>query len=247
MIDFPIGELLDDRICLIWLERHLHADGFKCPRCGCTERRLFRGQGPFPASRCRACDGYYTLLTGTVFAKSRQRPATLVLLREIAKGKPTARLARELGVSRKQLHTLRQRIQAHLNDTVPTGVMTGTTFEADELYQNAGKKSTPHRDPTDHALVAENVPLDRTILYTDEWQSYRGSHMAHATVYHSSREWARNDDGDGVREVHCNTCEGAGAALRTYLRAFRGLTSSTCTCMLPPMKPWSMPKGSRPS
>ena len=66
--------------------------------------------------------------------------------------------------------------------------MTGTTFEADELYQNAGKKSTPHRDPTDHALVAENVPLDRTILYTDEWQSYRGSHMAHATVCHSSWE-----------------------------------------------------------
>jgi transposase-like protein len=27
----------------------------------------------------------------------------------------------------------------------------------------------------------------------------------------------------GVREVHCNTCEGAGAALRTYLRACRGV------------------------
>ena len=24
-------------------------------------------------------------------------------------------------------------------------------------------------------------------------------------------------------KVHCNTCEGAGAALRTYLRAFRGV------------------------
>jgi transposase len=37
------------------------------------------------------------------------------------------------------------------------------------------------------------------------------------------REWARDDDGDGQREVHCNTCEGAGAALRTYLRTFRGV------------------------
>jgi hypothetical protein len=36
-------------------------------------------------------------------------------------------------------------------------------------------------------------------------------------------EWARDEDGDGHREVHCNTCEGAGAALRTYLRAFRGV------------------------
>ena len=116
MIDFPIGELLDDSICLIWLERHLHAEGFTCPRCGSTKRRLFREQGHFPAYRCRACDGYYTLLTGTVFAKTRQRPATLVLLlRGIAKGEPTARLARELGLSRKQLHTLRQRIQGNLN------------------------------------------------------------------------------------------------------------------------------------
>jgi transposase-like protein len=147
MIDFPIGELLDDSICILWLERHLHPDGLTCPHCRHSERRLFRAQRHFPAYRCQACDGYYTLLTGTVFAKTRQRPATLVLLlRGVAKGEPTARLARELGLSRKQLHTLRQRIQANLNVTAPTGVMPGTAFEADELYQNAGeKKHTPSR------------------------------------------------------------------------------------------------------
>jgi hypothetical protein len=70
----------------------------------------------------------------------------VLLLRRIAKGEPTARLARELGVSRKQLHTLRRRIQANLNATAPTGVMPGTAFEADELYQNAGeKKHAPSR------------------------------------------------------------------------------------------------------
>jgi transposase-like protein len=141
MIDFSITDLLDDSSCMPWLERHLHPDGLKCPRCASTARRLFRTQGHFPAYRCRSCEGYYTLLTGTVFEKTRQRPATLVLLlRGIAKGEPTARLARELGLSRKQLHTLRQRIQANLNATAPTGVMTGTAFEADELYQNAGEK-----------------------------------------------------------------------------------------------------------
>jgi transposase len=76
---------------------------------------------------------------------------------------------------------------------------------------------------TCHALIAENVPARSTRLYTDEWQSYHGSHATHATVCHSAHEWARDDDGDGRREVHCNTCEGAGAALRTYLRAFRGV------------------------
>src|SRR2546425_6412567 len=149
MIDFPIAELLDDSICTIWLERHLHPDGLRCPHCGHSERRPFREHDHFPAYRCRACKGYYTLLTGTVFEKIRQRPATLVLLlRGTAKGEPTARLARELGLSRKQLHTLRQRIQANLSETAPTDVMVGTTFEADELYQNAGeKKHAPSRPP----------------------------------------------------------------------------------------------------
>jgi transposase len=42
-------------------------------------------------------------------------------------------------------------------------------------------------------------------------------------VCHGVREWARDDDGDGQREVHGHSCEGAGAALRTYLRTFRGV------------------------
>jgi transposase-like protein len=148
MIDFPLDELLDDNICTRWLEQHLHPEGLTCPHCGHAERRLFRVQGHFPAYRCRACDGYYTLLTGTIFAKTRQRPATLVLLlRGMAKGESTARLARELGLSRKQLHTLRQRIQTNLKETAPTAAMMGTAFEADELYHNAGEKKHPPSRP----------------------------------------------------------------------------------------------------
>jgi hypothetical protein len=51
----------------------------------------------------------------------------------------------------------------------------------------------------------------------------RGSHPAHATVRHGVHEWAREDNGDGRRDVHCNSCEGAGAALRPYLRVFWGV------------------------
>jgi transposase-like protein len=144
MIDFPIAELLDDSICTLWLERHLHPRGLKCPGCGSTARRLFRPPRYFPAYRCRGCDGYYTLLTGTAFEKTRQRPATLVLLRRgMAKGEPTARLARELGMSRMPRQTLRQRVQTNLNHTAPTELMTGTTCEADALDQNAGEKKHP--------------------------------------------------------------------------------------------------------
>jgi transposase-like protein len=140
MIDFPITDLLDDAECLVWLERHLHPNGFVCPHCGSSERRLFRRQR-IPAYRCRACDGYYTVVSGTVFEKTRQRPSTLVLiLRGIAKGETTARLSRELVLDRKRLGELRHRLQENLYETLPTEPLTGTEFEADELYQNAGEK-----------------------------------------------------------------------------------------------------------
>jgi transposase-like protein len=74
-----------------------------------------------------------------------------------------------------------------------------------------------------HELIDEDIPVGSTVLYTNESNSYPGCHPEHGTVCHSANEWARDDDEDGIREVHCNTCEGAGAALRTYLRMFRGI------------------------
>jgi transposase-like protein len=77
---------------------------------------------------------------------------------------------------------------------------------------------------TCRTLIADNIPAGSTRLYTDEWQSYQGSsHPAHATVRHGVHEWALDDNSDGRCEVHCYTCEGAGAALRAYVRAFRGV------------------------
>ena len=103
------------------------------------------------------CDGYYTLLSGTVFEGSRKRPAVLVLLlRGIAKGESTARLARELYLSRQTVHTRRQQIQANLNDSAPTDMMDGTRFEIDELYQNAvGKKYAASRPKRSTPLPGE--------------------------------------------------------------------------------------------
>jgi transposase-like protein len=141
MIDFPIDDLLDPDACLAWLEQHLHPEGLRCPRCAAPERRPARRAAAFPGYRCRQCDRFYTLLTGTVFAKTHQPPAKLVLiLRGIAKGETTARLARELGLCRRQLHTIRQRVQGHLYAALPTSLMTDAVVEADELYQNAGEK-----------------------------------------------------------------------------------------------------------
>ncbi len=43
-------------------------------------------------------------------------------------------------------------------------------------------------------------------------------------MHHNRREWARDDDGDGVREVHRNTMEGHWVGLRNFLRPFRGVS-----------------------
>jgi transposase len=75
----------------------------------------------------------------------------------------------------------------------------------------------------------ERVTESDVVLYTDEWGGYRwvaGSGRGHATVCHTpgQREWARDDDGDGAREVHNNTLEGLWTGLRNFLRPFRGVS-----------------------
>jgi transposase len=59
--------------------------------------------------------------------------------------------------------------------------------------------------------------------YTDEWQGYNSIKRAHRTVCHGQKEWARDDEGDGVREVHVNTIEGLWTTARNFLRPFRGV------------------------
>jgi transposase-like protein len=84
-------------------------------------------------------------------------------------------------------------------------------------------------DNTQQATIQPQVEKDTqptTTLNTDESSAY--NHIAdtgrtHATVCHSHREYARDDDGDGFCEVHCNTMEGIWTGLRNFLRLFRGV------------------------
>ncbi len=62
-----------------------------------------------------------------------------------------------------------------------------------------------------------------TQVYTDEYDSYNHLQRTRSTVCHGKKEGARDDDGDGIREVHTNSLEGLWAGLRTFLRPFRGV------------------------
>jgi transposase-like protein len=86
-----------------------------------------------------------------------------------------------------------------------------------------------HADQETLESLVVGMTKPGAMVYTDEWSGY--NHLpelgrGHATVCHTpgNREWARDDDGDGVREVHNNTTEGLWTGARNFLRIFRGIS-----------------------
>lgn len=73
-------------------------------------------------------------------------------------------------------------------------------------------------------MHVEQFTREGTHIYTDEYDSYNTVDRSRSTVTHGIHEWARDDDGDGIREVHTNTTEGMWSGLRTFLRVFRGVS-----------------------
>jgi transposase-like protein len=145
-MDFPITGLMDEGACYAKLVEWLHPDGFACPRCHQGDRMAVhrRGRPPVLDYRCGHCKRVFNAFTGTALHGVKRGPVELVLIvRGIAQGVPTARLARELECDRSELLNLRHRLQdlAFGNrDRLP---LDDEVLEADEAYQNAGEKRRP--------------------------------------------------------------------------------------------------------
>jgi len=58
---------------------------------------------------------------------------------------------------------------------------------------------------------------------TDEGQGYNRIKRDPHTVCHGQKEGVRDDEGDGIREVHTNPIEGLWTSARNFLRPFRGV------------------------
>lgn len=66
-----------------------------------------------------------------------------------------------------------------------------------------------------------------SLVYTDEYGIYNPLEdwgYGHKTVCHGAGEYARDEDGDGLCEVHVNTMEGFWSLLRSWLRPHRGIS-----------------------
>jgi transposase-like protein len=86
-----------------------------------------------------------------------------------------------------------------------------------------------HSDGPTLQRVVRKARWPTATVNTDEWQGYNGLPAIgrdRSTVCHAAREWARDDDGDGVREVHVNTLEGLWTGMRNFLRPFRGVSKT---------------------
>jgi transposase len=276
-MDFPLQNLLDEGACYAKLLTLLHPQGLACPACQARENLSVhrRRRQPLLDYQCAGCGRVFNAYTGTVWQSSPWRPSELLLfLRGIAQGVSTAQLARELGCERTHLLDWRHRLQALAQQALPSSPLPDAAVEADEMYQNAGKKGVPHGDPDDpprrrgkkarghgswerdrppvagvvgrasgqsrmevveHADrvtledFVQRTTVDGVMLYTDEWPAYNqvpetGRGLGQVCHAPGRREWARDDDGDGVREVHNNTLEGIWTGLRNFLRIFRGVS-----------------------
>ena len=140
---FPITDLLDDRQSEKWLLEHFHPEGLRCPKCGSTRRRFFRETqtSRLTVYRCLECEGIYNLYSASLFEKKHLRPSQVVLLlRGVAKGESSMRVAQELGVSRSTVHELRKELQENARRLQPEAPLRDAHIETDEMFQNAGEK-----------------------------------------------------------------------------------------------------------
>ena len=76
-------------------------------------------------------------------------------------------------------------------------------------------------------LANKDTIVPGTLVYTDEYSIYarlQSWGYDHKRVNHGRGEFARDEDGDGLCEVHVNTMEGFWSLLRSWLRPHRGIS-----------------------
>jgi transposase-like protein len=123
MLIFPINDLMSEQASYDFLLKVLHPDGLQCPQghpLPSDQAPHDRHRDPLFDYRCRQCGAVYNIFSGTIWAKSRYRCSTIILImRGIAQGTPTNHLAQELGIDRSSLLAHRHAIQKLIVERLP--------------------------------------------------------------------------------------------------------------------------------
>jgi transposase len=74
-------------------------------------------------------------------------------------------------------------------------------------------------------IVEQMIPSGN-IVNTDEYNIYHWMRKEydHSVVYHKIKEYARDEDRDGINEIHTNTIESVWSHMKTALRVHRGIS-----------------------
>lgn len=148
-MDFPLEPVLDPQRCHEFLIGIFHPKGLKCPNHHGLDQAYVHKKDRWPILdyRCKTCGRCFNVFTNTVLQGTKHNATAIVqLLRGIAQGTPTARLAREMGVDRKWLLVRRHQLQALAAQNRDGSALTDPVVETDELYQNAGEKRGKARE-----------------------------------------------------------------------------------------------------
>ncbi|MGK5094123.1 hypothetical protein WDW89_19175 [Deltaproteobacteria bacterium TL4] len=154
MMQFPITHLFDESNGYDYLMDMLHPKGLSYP-CG---KELASDQAPHKKQhrpcvvdyQCCFCGKVFNLFTDTVWSGSSYRCSTIVrVLQGVSEGIPTLHLSKELGLHYETLLNRRHQLYGKAFDNRPDEVLEDDIAEADESFQNAGEKGTPHKDTED--------------------------------------------------------------------------------------------------
>jgi transposase-like protein len=130
--------------CYAKLVALLHPNGLVCPRCSASDRLGIhrRHRGSVVDYQCGRCRRVFNAWTGTVFQGMHRTPAQILqILRGIADGIPTARLARFVSCDRKHLRELRQRLEQRAPSLLDPGLLADTRIEEEETAPKSDDES----------------------------------------------------------------------------------------------------------
>lgn len=195
----------DENKARAWLEQARWPNGVTCPHCGSVDGCYpMAGKNHRPGLyRCRACEGQFTVQTGSVMESSHVKLTKWVLATRLMnaskKGFSAHQLHRSLGVTYKTAWFMFHRIREAMSDptSAPIGGE-GKIVEADEAYHGKVKEpvESPHRRGRPYTKKGKGSRNQKRaiVALVERDGEARVTHMRHVTARNIGQFIAKHAD-----------------------------------------------------